>query len=110
MNYEEATKRFDLRKTIANLEDLDYAEIMDRLREDIKNSEKIRLSVKTTSDKDLESLRLKYIEELKGLVFFINNGTKPIGVDEDSFMEYKTITEKLIEKKILKKSILKAFQ
>ena len=53
---------------------------------------------------------LDYAENLKGLVWFLNTGIKPAGVNDIDFQLFKPLIEDLVDRNQLKEEILKRFR
>jgi len=106
MDYLQASKRFDLDKTLKDLLNLDYIYLLDNLHKEITNSEGIKISSKTQYKRDIENLQMNYISNLKGLAFLLSQGIKPGGIDQHIFIAFEPILEELVKKGQLKETIL----
>lgn len=51
----------------------------------------------------------EYAALLKGFLFFMKNGIKPYGVDDEYFQLFRPVVTNLVEKKLFKPGILNAF-
>lgn len=78
-----------------------------------KNIDKDRLEIVSEAREQgrlaKQAKKLKYVENLQGLVFFVEHGRKPVGVSDDVFQFFRPICENLIEKTQLKSEILELF-
>lgn len=109
MDYQTASKMFNIETRLNELEKLNSIEIMDRAEKMVRIAEEIQISSKNKYKFDIENMQYKYISTLKGLIFFIANGIKPGGVNDANFQLFKPIIENLIEQGEIKEEILKLF-
>lgn len=109
MTYELAYKRFNLNSHIKKLADLDWLEMVTENGKECNAIEKISIPRKAENKTDIEYLQQKYLSNLKGLGFFLGQGIKPYGVDEDTFQSFKPLIESLVSKGQMKEEILTVF-
>ena len=105
--------RYDFKKFIELIEDLDYHEM-------ILNIEKEALRLESglfpgrggrrTIPNDERDVALNFLDELKRLAFFLRTGRKPMGTTRTELSLYEGICKKLINKEQLKPSILEIFK
>jgi hypothetical protein len=110
MDYSQAAERFNLDKTLKSFYNLDFIELINSLQWEITNSESIKISSKIQMSRDVEYLKSRYVSDLKGLVFLLQQGFKPIGVSNDSIQKFKPLIEELIRKGQLETSIIKVIE
>lgn len=106
MDYLQASKRFDLDKSLKDLLNLDLLDLIDNIHKEITISEGIKTSSKNQDKRDIEYLQNSYISNLKGLAFLLSQGIKPGEIDQNTIIAFAPILEELVKKGQLKETIL----
>jgi hypothetical protein len=110
MDYLQAFERFNLDKTLMRFLNLDFIDLIANIQKEIVNSENIKISSKNQYKRDIEYLQVRYISDLKGLIFLIEQGIKPAGVDNNTIQKFRPIIEELIKKGQLKITLLNVIE
>ena len=109
MTYDQADKRFNIDNFIAKVTNFDFIEIFNSLQTEIRNTEQIKIQGKSNDKREVESLQERYIQNLKGLAFLLQNNGKPYGVKPEILQKFKPILEELVKKEQLPDTILELF-
>ena len=100
---------YDINNFIERIKDMDYTQILVEAQQEVYRAESGTSGVKGAIKKR-EAGALRYAAEVKGLIFFLNSGTKPMGVNNHIFYSFKQIVQNLVNKKQLKPEALEVFR
>jgi len=104
----ENKSNFDIRKFVEKIKEEDLPEIIEKTSREAK-----RIENKSFNKKGAKRARkegsIEYLENLKGLLFFLKKGKKPDSVSDEVFQKYRPIIKNLVQKGELKKEILEKF-
>lgn len=99
---------YSLRDFLEQIQDLDWHEIITAANAKCASLERSSYGVKGAIKKR-ESGSIDLAEKIKGLLFWLQNGIKPVGLTESEFQMLRSICIKLIEKKQLRREALNIF-
>jgi len=102
-------KRFDIGAFVDRVKEFDRLQIVAAAREEIARAEALSFRRKGAV-RAREEGSTQYAEILKGLVWFLEQGTKPFGVPPADFRRFRPICEALIEKQQMDAAALKLFE
>ncbi len=100
---------YDFGKFLERVKDKDYLEILRLAIQEAEYLEPLLYRVRGAV-KRREMGGCEYVAQLKEFIYFMRTGTKPMGVNNRSFLLYLPVCESLISKGQLKPSILDLFE
>ncbi|MCD9188288.1 MAG: hypothetical protein LUM44_17865 [Pyrinomonadaceae bacterium] len=103
------SQNYDFDEFLKFIEDKNYIEIIPLADAECGFAERQSFSVKGAV-KARAMGSTSYAKSLKGFLFFLRSGIKPMGIDDYEFAKYKSVCEKLVEKKQFKPEVLQMFQ
>jgi len=102
--------RFDISEFINMVKDRSYLEIIQTAEQEVRASERLSSGGVKGARKVRERGAGRYEATLKGLLFLLQSGRKPDGVDPDTFASFRPIIENLVAKDQLKPTALEVFK